>query len=111
MKRVHALRGVVSSSTSFYRRRQLLDLRAVLTGFCCVHPCDHSCMVVLCVTGAAQDSVAHRKLSAAAELEAVRAIQELEEAAKRAAAAARHHYERMTAVWTGQVQQQQPTME
>jgi hypothetical protein len=60
---------------------------------------------VMARRSAAQDTVAHDKLSAAAELEAVRAIHELEEAAKRAAAAARHHYERMTAVWTGRLQQ------
>lgn len=56
--------------------------------------------------GAAQESVLALKLQLGAELEAVRGVQGLEAAARRAAAAARLH-ERSAAVWTGRQAQQQ----
>lgn len=57
--------------------------------------------------GAAQESVLALKLQLGAELEAVRGVQGLEAAARRAAAAARLYHERSTAVWTGRQAQQQ----
>lgn len=45
-------------------------------------------------TGTAQDGVLQQQLRSAADLQAVRAIQQLEEAARRARAAAQRHHER-----------------
>lgn len=59
------------------------------------------CVCMLCRrdAGAAQGSVMLQNQAAGAELAALRAIQELEEAARRAAAAARRQYKQGLAVY------------
>jgi hypothetical protein len=72
--------------------------------YACALPVFVACHV--CLPGDARELVLQQQLQADADLAAVHDIQQLEEAAKRAAAAAIRHHERSRAVWTAQLQQQ-----